>query len=982
MATPIIQVDIQGLPKFDEATQKAGQLKTQIDSLKASTKAYQDQLKTASDADIPKLNAAIAANAAQMKSLRSEYNSQLNVIKATAGSMEALRAKTAQLAADEAKFQVGVSGTQKDLEKLRAQLANNRAEIIKHDQALNDGRSNVGRYAESLGTLKGALTNIAGAVGISFGVAETVSFLKSTVAQFREASEADAQLNAALTSTGHAAGLTKSSLDELATSLMKQTRFDDDAIKGAEALLLTFTNIHKDVFPKATEAILNVSEALHQDLQTSTQMVGKALNDPIQGMIQLRRVGVDFSDDQKNVIKAFTDTGDVAGAQNVILQELQKEFGGVAKAMSETPLGKMDQLKVKFDNLKESIGGAITSLLGSMAPALNKIMDMAGKVADQWSLLARGGTASYRTYKAEFDMEVQELEDEEAAFVEKAKKLHKELTAKDWIDYYTKSIDKINEQLKTAKDGQDPNRTWLLAQLDANEQALEKWQANMNTKTTTFQKTSIQKQKDFSGKLNQIANQELEQSKTDLDNYYKGKQADELNALNSGAKTQQEYDAESQKNELQHLQYLKQIYQDYGQNTADIDLQIAQKHKDINDQTAKADEDALNKSIADAGNAYAQQQLQLSQAYANKELSQEEYDKKSKELTLKAVNDQIAIVQNAMDAMTTTASTGKPLLLTDAQKKEFDELSDRLISLKKQSGDLSNDLANDIPKSVRQMQDFANKYAQTIKQAFSILFDAINTSLQNQQMMLDKQHDQQLKNLDTETAALEAQKQAEEERLGLVPKMTAAEKKKADIEAKYAKEEADKKQKIEDDYQKKTNEIQSKQFEAQKAEKIAGIIMSGAEAALTSFVELGPAGPIIAGILTAAEVAVAAAQKNPYKFAAGGFTGNGSGSPDNTGFRPAGVVHEGEWVAPKWMVESPALSPSIALLEAQRQSRGLQPPSTYYASGGHANAPMVMEIDYERLAATISQNMVVAVPTQSVLNNAKNINVARNLGNA
>lgn len=39
-------------------------------------------------------------------------------------------------------------------------------------------------------------------------------------------------------------------------------------------------------------------------------------------------------------------------------------------------------------------------------------------------------------------------------------------------------------------------------------------------------------------------------------------------------------------------------------------------------------------------------------------------------------------------------------------------------------------------------------------------------------------------------------------------------------------------------------------------------------------------------------------------YAQGGFTGDGFGMPDSSGYKPAGVVHEGEWVAPEWMVES------------------------------------------------------------------------------
>lgn len=93
---------------------------------------------------------------------------------------------------------------------------------------------------------------------------------------------------------------------------------------------------------------------------------------------------------------------------------------------------------------------------------------------------------------------------------------------------------------------------------------------------------------------------------------------------------------------------------------------------------------------------------------------------------------------------------------------------------------------------------------------------------------------------------------------------------------------------------------------------------------------LGPiAGPIVGGIQTAAAVArtaVALKKISAAKFAGGGYTGDGYGVPDTTGYRPAGIVHEGEYVVPKRIVSEPQFVPVINLLERYRL--GL------YADGG------------------------------------------------
>lgn len=69
-------------------------------------------------------------------------------------------------------------------------------------------------------------------------------------------------------------------------------------------------------------------------------------------------------------------------------------------------------------------------------------------------------------------------------------------------------------------------------------------------------------------------------------------------------------------------------------------------------------------------------------------------------------------------------------------------------------------------------------------------------------------------------------------------------------------------------------------------------------------------------------------------FASGGYTGNGMFPADNTGFRVAGVVHEGEYVIPKWMTNNPQISPIVSSLEAMRINKKTMP----FADGGFTSA--------------------------------------------
>lgn len=180
---------------------------------------------------------------------------------------------------------------------------------------------------------------------------------------------------AVIASTKGVAGISAAAVADLAGELSRLTPFEDEAIAGAQNLLLTFTGIGKDVFPTATETVLNMSQALGQDLKSSALQLGKALNDPIAGVTALRRVGVQLTDAQQDLIKSLMASGDLLGAQKVILGELETEFGGAARAAGETFAGKLTILQTQIGNVKEAIGGALipvfSDLMTSMTPAIS-----------------------------------------------------------------------------------------------------------------------------------------------------------------------------------------------------------------------------------------------------------------------------------------------------------------------------------------------------------------------------------------------------------------------------------------------------------------------------------------------------------------------------------------------------------------------------------------------------------------------------------
>lgn len=260
-----------------------------------------------------------------------------------------------------------MSGSE-ELGQLKVLLSAQTAEYIQELEKARGASKTVGDdVKESAFGIKdawGVLTG-AGAVTVAAlgAVAGATSYL---IGEASAAQEAQAQLNAVLASTGGVAGVTAEMANELAGSWQDVSRYGDETVLSAESLMLTFTQIGKEIFPDAITAALDMSTALKQDLQGSVTMVSKALN--VQAgdvtmastaMNAMRRVGVAFTSEQVELAKQLVATGDVMGYQKLILGELQTEFGGSAVAAGQTLAGAQEILANKLSDVAETWGGAL-----------------------------------------------------------------------------------------------------------------------------------------------------------------------------------------------------------------------------------------------------------------------------------------------------------------------------------------------------------------------------------------------------------------------------------------------------------------------------------------------------------------------------------------------------------------------------------------------------------------------------------------------
>lgn len=224
--------------------------------------------------------------------------------------------------------------------------------------------------------VEGGLTSAAKKAALVFGTVLATGAAAHFVGNFVKAANESQKISrvtdAVLKSTGNAAGLTADQIGNLATSLSNLSGVDDELIQSSENVLLTFTNVRdaagagNDIFSRTTQAALDMAAVLGGDPQAQILALGKALNDPAEGLTRLTRSGITFTDQQKEMVKQLQASGDLLGAQKIVLDEVNREFGGAAKAAADP----FAVLSVVIGNLQEAIGGALIPVLGPAATAL------------------------------------------------------------------------------------------------------------------------------------------------------------------------------------------------------------------------------------------------------------------------------------------------------------------------------------------------------------------------------------------------------------------------------------------------------------------------------------------------------------------------------------------------------------------------------------------------------------------------------------
>lgn len=255
--------------------------------------------------------------------------------------------------------------------------------LLALNEVTSAARTRLEGFAGNLGGVGSAMLRL-GPIGLAAGAALGGVFmaLGKGLHEMESAQQSLLRLEAVLKATGNASGLTGRELNDLADAMEASTMATAEGVMDASSVLATFRSVSGDVFVRAIKGAQDLAAVFGQDLRSSAVQLGKALEDPVEGITALKRVGVTFTAGQREMIAAMVETGDVAGAQALILETLERQVGGAGAAEAKGLTGATHHLKSAWGNLLEEmartpgIGGVVETTLRGVAITLNGLRDM------------------------------------------------------------------------------------------------------------------------------------------------------------------------------------------------------------------------------------------------------------------------------------------------------------------------------------------------------------------------------------------------------------------------------------------------------------------------------------------------------------------------------------------------------------------------------------------------------------------------------
>ena len=204
-----------------------------------------------------------------------------------------------------------------------------------------------------------------------------IGFFKSSIDSAAGYQDSLLGMEQGLRNSGQEVANNSKAIQDQAQALQLTTKFSDDAILSADAMLTT-NRLSAETIMKLNPALLDMAEGLRDEtgqtigLTAAAKMMDKVMGGSADGVAglstALQKNGIMMTAAQKETFK----TGTEVQRANALVEVMSKNFGGRALAAAEGYSGKMTILGNIYDDVKKKIGLA---LINGLTPFISKLIE-------------------------------------------------------------------------------------------------------------------------------------------------------------------------------------------------------------------------------------------------------------------------------------------------------------------------------------------------------------------------------------------------------------------------------------------------------------------------------------------------------------------------------------------------------------------------------------------------------------------------------
>lgn len=193
-----------------------------------------------------------------------------------------------------------------------------------------------------------------------------IDSMKEGIAEASKYEEAVTKLNYSFALSGQYSKESSEKFEKFAEGLQKTTNVSKIVISQNAQMIESLGNLSENGLERTTKAAADFAAATGKDFASASQLLGKAA----EGNVEiLHRFGV-----------TIEKTGDSAKDFEKALSTIEARFGGASAAAAQTFSGKIEGLKISFNELLESVGSFIVK-----SPGVKGVIDGFIKVFENMS---------------------------------------------------------------------------------------------------------------------------------------------------------------------------------------------------------------------------------------------------------------------------------------------------------------------------------------------------------------------------------------------------------------------------------------------------------------------------------------------------------------------------------------------------------------------------------------------------------------------